>query len=170
MALSPELLNALVRLLPDKDVLTNPQDLHTYGFDGTAALHCTPAAVAFPRSTQQVADILRWASSHRIPVVTRGSGTGLSGGSVPIPDSIVLCTVHLDRILDVEPDFLEAGHHHHHDSDIRSVSAKIEGAVDPDKFMPWISNLTQSQGPDILRCKGIVAFRSEEHTSELQSH
>ena len=67
----------------------------------------------------------------------------------------------LDRILDVEPDFLEAGHHHHHDSDIRSISAKIEGAVDPDKFMPWISNLTQSQGPDILRCKGIVAFPDE---------
>ena len=67
----------------------------------------------------------------------------------------------LDRILDVEPDFLEEGHHHHHDSDIRSLSAKIEGEVDPEKFMPWISNLTQVQGPDILRCKGIVAFPNE---------
>ncbi|MEH3118118.1 MAG: GTP-binding protein [Methylorubrum populi] len=67
----------------------------------------------------------------------------------------------LSRILDLEPDFLEEGHHHHHDAQMQSVSAKLDGPVDPDKFMPWISNLTQVQGPDILRCKGIVAFPDE---------
>ncbi|WP_019906738.1 GTP-binding protein [Methylobacterium sp. 77] len=67
----------------------------------------------------------------------------------------------LSRILDIEPDFLEEGHHHHHDDDMQSVSAKIDGPVDPEKFMPWISTLTQVQGPDILRCKGIVAFPDE---------
>ena len=67
----------------------------------------------------------------------------------------------LARILDVEPDFLEEGHHHHHDDQMQSVSARIDGPVDPEKFMPWISNLTQVQGPDILRCKGIVAFPDE---------
>jgi G3E family GTPase len=67
----------------------------------------------------------------------------------------------LGRILDVEPDFLEEGHHHHHDGDIQSIAASIDGPVDPDKFLPWISNLTQVQGPDILRCKGIVAFPNE---------
>ncbi|WP_342150956.1 GTP-binding protein [Methylorubrum sp. SB2] len=67
----------------------------------------------------------------------------------------------LSRILDIEPDFLEEGHHHHHDEQMQSVSAKIDGPVDPEKFMPWISNLTQVQGPDILRCKGIVAFPDE---------
>ncbi|NEU13202.1 GTP-binding protein [Methylobacterium sp. BTF04] len=67
----------------------------------------------------------------------------------------------LGRILDIEPDFLEEGHHHHHDDEMQSVSARIDGPVDPDKFMPWISNLTQVQGPDILRCKGIVAFPDE---------
>jgi len=81
--------------------------------------------------------------------------------AVPLDAVLERNAFDLDRILDVEPDFLEAGHHHHHDSDIRSISAKIEGEVDPDKFMPWISNLTQSQGPDILRCKGIVAFPNE---------
>jgi len=67
----------------------------------------------------------------------------------------------LSRILDIEPDFREEGHHHHHDDDMQSVSAKIDGPVDPEKFMPWISTLTQVQGPDILRCKGIVAFPEE---------
>jgi G3E family GTPase len=67
----------------------------------------------------------------------------------------------LSRILDIEPDFLEEGHHHHHDDEMQSVSARIDGPVDPEKFMPWISTLTQVQGPDILRCKGIVAFPDE---------
>lgn len=67
----------------------------------------------------------------------------------------------LSRILDLEPDFLEEGHRHTHDAQMQSVSAKIDGPVDPEKFMPWISNLTQVQGPDILRCKGIVAFPDE---------
>ena len=44
---------------------------------------------------------------------------------------------------------------------MQSVSASIDGPVDPEKFMPWISTLTQAQGPDILRCKGIVAFPNE---------
>jgi len=81
--------------------------------------------------------------------------------AVPLDAVLERNAFDLDRILEVEPDFLEEGHHHHHDSDIRSISAKIEGEVDPEKFMPWISNLTQVQGPDILRCKGIVAFPNE---------
>lgn len=81
--------------------------------------------------------------------------------AVPLEAVLERNAFDLDRILEVEPDFLEAGHHHHHDSEIQSVSAKIDGEVDPEKFMPWISNLTQVQGPDILRCKGIVAFPNE---------
>ena len=67
----------------------------------------------------------------------------------------------LDRIIELEPDFLEEGHHHHHDEDMQSVSVRHPGAVDPDRFMPWISDLTQREGPNILRCKGIVAFPNE---------
>jgi G3E family GTPase len=97
----------------------------------------------------------------------------------------------LDRILEIEPAFLdeEDDHHHHghdhdhdhdhrdhehganghahrglkhyHDEEMQSVSARIEGEVDPEKFMPWISELTQSRGIDILRSKGILAFKDE---------
>ncbi len=67
----------------------------------------------------------------------------------------------LDRIMEIEPDFLEQGHHHHHDEDMQSVAVQVDGEVDPEKFMPWISNLTQVEGPNILRCKGIVAFPDE---------
>ena len=67
----------------------------------------------------------------------------------------------LERIIELEPDFLEEGHHHHHDEEMQSIAITLEGEVDPEKFLPWISQLTQVQGPDILRCKGIVAFPDE---------
>src|SRR4051794_36069521 len=97
----------------------------------------------------------------------------------------------LDRILSIEPAFLEEGdgHHHHdhdhdhahgedcgpdcghdhhdhgglkhyHDEDMQSVALKL-GEVDPEKFMPWINDLTQRDGPKILRSKGILAFKDE---------
>ena len=67
----------------------------------------------------------------------------------------------LDRILDIEPDFLESGHHHHHSEEVRSLSFTIPGDVDPEKFMPWINDVSQAQGPNILRSKGILAFKDE---------
>jgi G3E family GTPase len=80
---------------------------------------------------------------------------------VPIAEVLGRNAFDLERIIELEPDFLEEGHHHHHDEDMQSLSIRHEGAVDPDKFMPWISDLTQREGPKILRCKGIVAFPNE---------
>jgi G3E family GTPase len=67
----------------------------------------------------------------------------------------------LERILDLAPDFLdESGAHHHHDDEMQSVSFTA-GEVDPEKFMPWINEFTQVEGPNILRSKGILAFKDE---------
>jgi G3E family GTPase len=81
--------------------------------------------------------------------------------AVPLDEVLGRNAFDLDRIIELEPDFLEEGHHHHHDEDMQSISVRVGGAVDPEKFMPWISNLTQMKGPNILRCKGIVAFPNE---------
>ncbi len=80
--------------------------------------------------------------------------------ALPIADVLDRNAFDLDRILDLEPDFLEEGHHHHHSDEITSISFSA-GEVDPEKFMPWIQEVTQVQGPDILRCKGILAFDKE---------
>ena len=50
---------------------------------------------------------------------------------------------------------------HYHDEDMQSISARLEGDLDPNKFMPWINQLTQALGPSILRCKGIVALKGD---------
>ncbi len=81
--------------------------------------------------------------------------------AVPLSDVLDQNAFDLDRIMELEPDFLEEGHHHHHDDDIQSISVSYDGEMDPEKFMPWISQITQEKGPDILRCKGILAFPNE---------
>ena len=99
--------------------------------------------------------------------------------NVAITDVLERRAFDLDRILEIEPSFLEVDdhdhdhhghdhdHHHHglkhyHDEHMQSISARLDGDVDPAKFMPWINDLTQSQGPNILRCKGIVAFKDDD--------
>ncbi|MDQ4136032.1 MAG: GTP-binding protein, partial [Pseudomonadota bacterium] len=79
---------------------------------------------------------------------------------VPLAEVLDRNAFDLERIIELEPNFLEEGHHHHHDEDMQSVSLRT-GEVNPEKFMPWISDLTQREGPKILRCKGIVAFPDE---------
>jgi len=99
---NPELVNALAQALGAENVLTALEDILPYGFDGTAALKQRPVAVVFARDAVQVSAVIKLARVHRAPVVTRGSGTGLSGGSVPVPGAVVLCLVKMDRILEVD--------------------------------------------------------------------
>src|SRR4051812_8442316 len=96
------LLSSLITRLGTHNVLTAPEDILPYGFDGTAVLKQRPVAVVFARDAQEVSFVLKLARSHRVPVVTRGSGTGLSGGSVPVAGGLVLCLVKMDRILELD--------------------------------------------------------------------
>ena len=74
----------------------------SYSYDGTPLLQHLPDAVVFAQTTQEVADILRLATARQVPVVTRGSGTGLSGGSVPVEGCIVLCLARMNKILELD--------------------------------------------------------------------
>ncbi len=102
MACSSEIIAELVVLLGPGSVLTAAEDLLVYAFDGTAALSQQPGCVVFVRTAADIQAVLRLAQRTKTPVVTRGSGTGLSGGSLPVPGCIVLCTVHMNRILEVD--------------------------------------------------------------------
>ena len=96
----------------------------------------------------------------------------------------------LDRILDLEPAFLEGEEHdhddhhehgddhgdghdhkqahhrgglkHYHDEEMQSISLKSDKPLDPDKFFPWVEDLVQKEGPSILRCKGILSFKGDD--------
>ncbi len=102
MALNPEVLPRLRSIVGAENVLTAKEDLIPYSFDGTAALQQMPGCVVFARNKDQVRNVLLLANETKTPVVTRGSGTGLSGGSLPAQGCIVLCTVKMSEILEVD--------------------------------------------------------------------
>jgi glycolate oxidase len=102
MPLPKAIADGLSGIVGAASVLTKPEDVIPYGFDGTAALRQVPAAVVFPRSTEDVSRCVQFAVSQSLPIVTRGSGTGLSGGAVPSSDSLVLCMTHMNRILELD--------------------------------------------------------------------
>jgi glycolate oxidase len=106
---APPLIAELRRQLGAERVLTEREDLAVYAYDGTAMLRQEPSCIVFPRTTAEVADCVRAAREARTPIVTRGSGTGLSGGSVPVAGCIVLCLTDMNRILEVDPRNLTIG-------------------------------------------------------------
>ena len=68
----------------------------------------------------------------------------------------------LDRVLEVEPDFLTSDHAHEHDDDVKSLSLVSDEPLDLEKFQTWFGELLQTRGPDILRSKGILDFKGED--------
>lgn len=78
--------------------------LKTYEMDGLTGYRETPALVALPQSTEEVQAVLRACFEAGVPVVPRGSGTGLSGGALPHPEGVLLVTTRMRRIVEVDPD------------------------------------------------------------------
>ena len=102
MATPEKILKQLRAIVGARNVLTKKEDLIPYSFDGTAALKAAPGCVVFVKDPEQIAGILALGNETGTHVVTRGSGTGLSGGSLPSEDCIVMCTVKMDKILEID--------------------------------------------------------------------
>ncbi len=81
--------------------LDRPEDLKLYEYDGSVEKH-VPDLVLFPRSTEEVAAIVKIACQDGIPVIGRGAGTGLSGGSIPRLGGVVVCFSRMNRILAID--------------------------------------------------------------------
>ncbi|KMO67185.1 glycolate oxidase [Mycobacterium sp. BK558] len=97
------MLAELISALPDGTVVTDPDILESYRHDRAADPGAgTPMAVVRPRRTEEVQAVLRWASAHRVAVVPRGMGTGLSGGATALNGGIVLSTEKM-RDISVDP-------------------------------------------------------------------
>ncbi len=82
---------------------TRKEDLHCYSFDGSKK-QFLPELVAFPTSTQHVSELLALATQHKIPVTARGSGSGMTGGSLPVAGGIVLAMGKMNKIIEIDPD------------------------------------------------------------------
>jgi glycolate oxidase len=94
--------------LGEKNVYCQPEDLLVLGYDSTPGIHHLPEVVVYPTSTEQVVIAMETARQEGLPVVPRGSGTGLSGGSVPAQGGMVLCLTRMNRILEIDEENLTA--------------------------------------------------------------
>jgi glycolate oxidase len=98
------LLPELAAALGDGSILTDPDRLASYRTDRAAGVPAgEPQAVVFPRSTADVSAVLAACHRRRVPVVPRGAGSGLTGGSKALDGCVVLCLERMDRVLEVQP-------------------------------------------------------------------
>jgi glycolate oxidase len=93
---------ALRRIVPGEGVIATEDELRAYECDGLSAYRGMPMVVVLPSTVQEISAILRLCNEEKIKVVPRGSGTSLSGGSLPLVDGIVLGLGKLNRILEVD--------------------------------------------------------------------
>src|SRR5574340_554630 len=99
----PDALHRLAAILPPDRLLTRPEQLAAYESDGLTAFRTHALAVAIPETTDEVVALVRFCNNERLPFVARGSGTSLSGGSLPVADGIVIALNRLTRILRLDP-------------------------------------------------------------------
>src|SRR5437899_12690742 len=83
-------------------LVSSSEELKTYECDGLTNFRVQPGAVLLPTSTEQVQAIVRICHRERIPFVARGSGTGLSGGALPVEKGIVISFARMNHILEVD--------------------------------------------------------------------
>jgi len=96
------ILDELRAVVGERGLISSPEELHTYECDGLTNFRVMPRAVVLPNSTEQVQTIVRICHHEKIPFVARGSGTGLSGGALPIENGIVISFARMNRILEVD--------------------------------------------------------------------
>ena len=89
-------------IVGERGFISSPEELHTYECDGLTNFRVMPRAVLLPNSADQVQAIIRICHRERIPFVARGSGTGLSGGALPVENGIVIGLARMNRILEVD--------------------------------------------------------------------
>lgn len=98
----------LKELVGDENYLDSPEDKLVYSYDGTPLISQEPEAILRPQSPGEVAEILNMANADGFSVIPRGSGTGLSGGSIPTPDSVIILLNHWDKIIEIDSSNLTA--------------------------------------------------------------
>ncbi len=100
----PESLRGLERIYPPDRLCLDDAYRAAFESDGLTAFRAKPLAAVIPETAEEVIETVRWCRQQRVPFVARGSGTSLSGGSLPVADGIVIALNRLKRILSLNPD------------------------------------------------------------------
>ncbi|WP_230913958.1 FAD-linked oxidase C-terminal domain-containing protein [Agrilactobacillus fermenti] len=96
------IIQAIEAIVGAENIQTEATDLYTYGYDASPEFHHEPDLVVAPASKDEIIQILSVCRDNRVPIVARGSGSNLSGGTVPIAGGIVLLFTRMNRILEFD--------------------------------------------------------------------
>lgn len=96
------------KIVGHDNYLDSPEDRLCYSYDGTPIFQQLPEAVIFPQSEEQISEIVKLANLEKFPIVPRGAGTGLSGGSIPVENSVVVVLTKWNKILEIDTKNLTA--------------------------------------------------------------
>jgi glycolate oxidase len=96
-----EMINELTRLAGKENVLDSEMQIRLYEYDASL-IRSQPDCIVFPTSTKVVSDILKYACANNIPVIARGAGTNLSGGSICMQGGICLVMTKMNRIIELD--------------------------------------------------------------------
>ena len=99
---APAVISELAGVVGAPNCISEPAALRTYECDGLTSFQTTPGAVILPASTEEVVEAVRIARRANLPIVPRGSGTGLSGGALPVPGCLVVGLSRMRSILEVD--------------------------------------------------------------------
>lgn len=97
-----DVISDLAVIMPTDRLMTDPSELFVYDCDGFTVARSRPRAVLFPTSTDEIVKIVRVLSKHRVQIVPRGSGTGLTGGCVAYDNGVIVSTVRMNQILKID--------------------------------------------------------------------
>ena len=102
LARKAQIVARLRGVLPRDAVVDDPAETRAYECDALSAYHCPPLCAVLPRSTAEVAAVLRLCHEMGVPVVPRGAGTSLSGGALPTADCVLLGVARLNAVLEID--------------------------------------------------------------------
>ncbi|MFC0333734.1 FAD-linked oxidase C-terminal domain-containing protein [Paenibacillus sepulcri] len=123
----------LQAIMGDQWVRDDKEALVTHSYDGTPMLQSLPDGVIYPASTEHVSETLKVLSRHRIPVISRGSGTNLCGGTVPVNGGVVMVMHRMNKILEV---------------DLQNLTATVQPGLNTKQFSTHIEGLGLFYPPD----------------------
>lgn len=108
-SISKNVIEEIMGIVGAENVLTSPEDLICYSFDAAPGLYKSmPEVVVSVENKDQIRQLVNLAAAQKIPIYTRGGGTNLSGGALPVANGIVLSTLKMNKILEIDADNLTA--------------------------------------------------------------
>ncbi|MGO4371888.1 FAD-binding oxidoreductase, partial [Paenibacillus sp. MCAF20] len=131
--LSIEVKDELKTIVGNSYFKDDPQSLITHSYDGTPMQQALPDGVIYPETTEQISAIMKVLHRYRIPLIARGSGTNLCGGTVPVTGGVVMVMHRMNRILEI---------------DLENLTAVVQPGVNTKQFITEVENLGLFYPPD----------------------